>query len=163
MEFVPITRDNYHQVAEIYKEGLTTKIATFETEVPNWENWDKKFLPFCRIALIQKDAVLGWASLTAVSRREVYRGVAEVTIYIKSSHQKKGFGKLLLDELISQSEAQGIWSLQASIFRGNETSIRLHEKCGFRVLGYKEKIAKRDGIWHDTFILERRSDVVGVS
>lgn len=163
MEFVPISKDNYNQVAEIYKEGLATKKATFETEVPNWQNWDKKFLPFCRIALVQKDEVLGWASLTTVSPRAVYRGVAEVTIYIKSSQQKKGFGKLLLEELITQSEQNGIWSLQASIFRGNDTSIRLHEKCGFRVLGYKEKIAKRDGIWHDTFILERRSKVVGIS
>ena len=162
MEFVPISKDNYNQVAEIYKEGLATQIATFETEVPNWENWDKKFLPFCRIALVQKDEVLGWASLTAVSPRAVYRGVAEVTIYIKSSHQKNGFGKLLLEELITQSEQHGIWSLQASIFRGNDISIRLHEKCGFRVLGYKEKIAIRDGVWHDTFILERRSKSVGV-
>ena len=163
MKFVSITRENYNQVAEIYKEGLATKMATFETEVPNWDQWNKKFLPFCRIALVQNDEVLGWASLTDVSTREVYRGVAEVTIYIKSSHQKKGLGKLLLGELISQSEQKGIWSLQASIFRGNDISIQLHKKCGFRVLGYKEKIAKRDGIWHDTFILERRSRVVGVS
>ena len=93
----------------------------------------------------------------------MYRGVAEVTIYIESSDQQKCLGKLLLDELITQSEHQGIWSLQASIFKGSDVSIRLHEKCGFRVLGYKEKIAKRDGIWHDTFMLERRSSVVGVS
>lgn len=163
MKFVSITRENYNQVAEIYKEGLATKMATFETEVPNWDQWNKKFLPFCRIALVRKNEVLGWATLTAVSPRTVYRGVAEVTIYVKSSDQQRGLGKLLLDELITQSEQQGIWSLQASIFRDNDVSIRLHEKCGFRVLGYKEKIAKRDGIWHDTFMLERRSRVVGVS
>ena len=163
MEFVPISKDNYNQVVEIYEEGLATKLATFETQIPNWDEWDKKFLPLCRIALVLKDEVLGWASLTAVSKRSVYCGVAEVTIYIKSSHQQKGLGKLLLDELITQSEQHGIWSLQASIFRGNDVSIRLHEKCGFRILGYKEKIAKRDGIWHDTFILERRSKIIGIS
>lgn len=163
MKFVSITKENYNQVAEIYKEGLATKMATFETQVPNWDQWNKKFLPFCRIALVLKNEVLGWATLTAVSPRAVYLGVAEVTIYIKSSDQQKGLGKLLLDELITQSEQQGIWSLQASIFRGNDISIQLHKKCGFRVLGYKEKIARRDGIWHDTFILERRSRVVGVS
>lgn len=163
MKFVSITKENYNQVAEIYKEGLATKMATFETQVPNWDQWNKKFLPFCRIALVLKNEVLGWATLTAVSPRAVYLGVAEVTIYIKSSDQQKGLGKLLLDELITQSEQQGIWSLQAGIFRGNDISIQLHKKCGFRVLGYKEKIAKRDGIWHDTFILERRSRVVGVS
>lgn len=161
MDFVPINKDNYTQVAIIYKEGILTNRATFETKVPNWEIWNKKHLPFGRIALQQNNKILAWASLSAVSQREVYKGVAEVSVYVTTSEKGKGLGEKILKELIKVSEENTIWTLQASIFRANKASLCIHEKCGFRVVGFKEKIAKLQGIWQDNIILERRSKFVG--
>lgn len=160
MKFVKITEENYNQVAQIYKEGLATNIATFETKVPNWETWNFKYLHFGRIALVKNELVLAWASLSSVSNREVYKGVAEVSLYVKADARGNGLGKKALLELIKVSEQNSIWSLQASIFKENEISIHIHKKCGFRVIGYKEKIAKLNRVWKDNIILERRSNLI---
>ncbi|KGL64195.1 GNAT family N-acetyltransferase [Polaribacter sp. Hel1_85] len=162
MEFVKINKENYKQVAAIYKEGIATNIATFETVVPDWEIWNHKFLSFGRIAIEKENKILAWASLSPTSKRDVYKGVAEVTVYVKASERGKGLGELLLKELIKISEKNTIWTLQTSIFRENKASLHIHKKSGFRVVGYKEKIAQLHGVWQDNMMLERRSKIIGV-
>ncbi len=162
MEIKNIEGKNYPQVAKIYLEGIATGQATFETAAPSWENWDKNHLSTCRIAAFENGQMLGWAALSPVSGRCVYAGVAEVSVYIGHHFRGKGIGQLLLLELIKQSEAAGIWTLQAGIFRENVASVELHEKCGFRQIGYREKVGCMKGIWRDTILMERRSTVVGV-
>lgn len=160
MHFVEIKKDNYIQVSEIYKEGLETQIATFETKIPSWDTWNNKYHKFGRIALVENEKIIAWASLSSVSDREVYKGVAEVSVYVKASERGKGLGVKVLKELINISEENNIWSLQASIFRENNASLQIHKKCGFRIIGFKEKIAKLNSIWKDNFLLERRSTTV---
>lgn len=157
MKIVPLQETHYPEVARIYEEGLATGIATFETQVPSWEEWDLKFLAPCRYVMLDNDEVVAWCALSAVSKREVYQGVAEDTIYVAASHQGKGIGRTLLTHLVKESEKEGFWTLQAGIFSENIPSIRLHEDCGFRILGTREKIAQRDGKWYDNVIMERRS------
>ena len=162
MEIKPITKDNFSEVIEIYKQGLATNIATFQNDSPQWEEWDKGHLDFCRISIYDNDKMVGWASLTPVSSRCVYAGVAEVSIYIAKDERGKGVGKTLLAELIQQSEENGIWTLQSGIFAENESSIKLHEKCEFRLVGYREKIGKKNGVWKDNVLMERRSKNIGI-
>ena len=162
MEIKPITKDNFSEVIEIYKQGLATNIATFQNDSPQWEEWDKGHLDFCRISIFDNNKMLGWTALTSVSSRCVYAGVAEVSIYIAQDERGKGIGKTLLTELIQQSEENGIWTLQSGIFAENESSIKLHEKCGFRLVGYREKIGKKNGIWKDNVLMERRSKNIGI-
>jgi len=157
MQIIPLQKVHFQEVAQIYAEGMQTGVATFETEVPTWEQWDKKMLPQCRYVLILNDEVAAWCSLSAVSKRDVYRGVAENTIYVAAKFQNQGLGKNLLSYLVTASEQAGFWTLQAGIFPQNKASISLHEQCGFRVIGTKEKIAQRDGLWHDNLLMERRS------
>ena len=161
MEIKLITKDNFPDVVEIYKQGLATHIATFQNDLPQWEEWDKGHLAFCRISIYENNKMLGWTALTPVSNRCVYTGVAEVSVYVSQEERGKGIGKILLDELIAQSEANGIWTLQSGIFSENLGSIRLHEKCGFRMVGYREKIGKKNGIWKDNVLMERRSKNIG--
>jgi L-amino acid N-acyltransferase YncA len=162
MEFISLTKENYPKLAQIYLEGIATGIATFETSAPSYEDWDKTHLPFGRILAVENDQVLGWASLAKVSDRCVYGGVAENSIYVATSAQGKGVGTRLLQKLIEISEANGIWTLQCGIMRANKASIALHEKCGFRIIGYRENIGKLNGTWKDNLLLERRSRVVGI-
>lgn len=162
MEIRPITKDNFSEVVEIYKQGLATNIATFQNDLPQWEDWNKGHLDFCRISIYENNKMLGWTALTPVSSRCVYAGVAEVSVYIAQKERGKGIGKILLNELIKQSEANGIWMLQSGIFSENQSSIKLHEKCGFRMVGYREKIGKKNGIWKDNILMEYRSKNIGV-
>ncbi len=118
--------------------------------------WDQKYLRQCRFLLEEHEHILAWAALTPFSNREVYRGVAEISIYVAPSASGRGVGFTLLSHLVNCADASGFWTLQAAIFRQNEASIRLHKKAGFRIVGIRERIAQRDGIWHDNVLMERR-------
>lgn len=148
---------NYAQVAQIYQEGIATGMATFETVAPSWQDWDQSHLPHARLALYDNDVLVGWAALTPVSGRCVYAGVAEVSVYVGQRFRGQGYGEILLNHLIQESEVQGLWTLQSGIFEENIGSQRLHEKCGFRTVGYRERIGKLAGVWKNNLIMERRS------
>ncbi len=153
---------DWPQVREIYEEGIATMMATLETKAGTWESWDMGHLSKPRIVMTEKEKVLGWTALSPASGRCVYGGVAEVSIYIRLSKRGKGIGLSLLQEMIRQSEQQGIWTLQAGIFVENSASIRLHEKAGFRIVGTREKLGRLNGVWKDIVLMERRSRKVGV-
>lgn len=149
---------DWNEVAEIYRKGIDTHIATFQTACPTYAEWDKSHRQECRLVLTVNRRVVGWTALTPISSRCVYAGVAEVSIYISPALCGKGYGTLLLNRLVSEAEKQGYWMLQSGILQHNSASIRLHEKCGFRVVGYREKIARDHfGVWRNTVLMERRS------
>ena len=148
-------------VLEIYGHGIASGMATFETKVPNWETFNLKYLSHSRIIALDGNEPVGWAALAPVSSRECYSGVAEVSVYVHQQHQRKGIGRTLLEELINISEQNGIWSLLSVIHEENRASIHLHEQCGFRYVGYRERIAQLDGIWRTTVMLEKRSKLIG--
>lgn len=162
MNLIEISEENYPEVARIYGEGLQTGTATFETTIPSWEKWDAGHLPFGRIIAVEDNNYLGWAALSPVSSRCVYGGVAEVSVYVAETARGKGAGAFILKNLIEISEANNIWTLQSGIFRDNVASHKLHIKCGFREVGYKEKVGQLNGVWKDNLLLERRSKVVGI-
>ncbi|MDN4492784.1 GNAT family N-acetyltransferase [Ureibacillus aquaedulcis] len=157
-----VTKDDWEQVKSIYEAGIATRNATFEPKAPlSYEQWIGQANLSCSLVAEEDYTILGWCKVTPVSYREVYSGVGEDSIYIHPEATGKGVGNLLLHHLIVQSEAEGFWTLEAKIFMENEASIRLHKKNGFKVVGIREKIAKMDGIWKDTLLLERRSRLVG--
>jgi L-amino acid N-acyltransferase YncA len=154
--------DSWNDVQRIYQLGIETKNATFETKAPDWETWDKSHRQDCRIIAIIEKTIVGWAALSNVSGRCVYSGVAEVSIYVDPKYQGQGIGENLMTELITESESQNIWTLQAGIFPENKGSIKLHQKHGFRIIGIRERIGKMDNNWRDVILLERRSNVIGI-
>jgi L-amino acid N-acyltransferase YncA len=148
-------------VRRIYVEGIETGNATFETEAPDWEKWDASHLQSCRLVARRDGEVLGWAALSTVSSRCVYAGVAEVSVYVAGQVRGQGIGSQLLARLIDDSEQAGIWTLQAGIFPENRASLKLHERCQFRIVGIRERLGCLQGRWHDVVLLERRSNVAG--
>ncbi|MBN1650331.1 MAG: N-acetyltransferase [Bacteroidales bacterium] len=150
------------RVLEIYKMGLDSRNATFETDVPLWADWDLKYLKHSRFVFIDKGQIVGWIALSPVSTRKVYKGVAEISVYVDTNTLGKGIGSKLMEKVIYSSEKQGIWTLYSSIFPENTATLKLHKKFGFRVIGTLEKIAQLDGKWRDTILLERRNRKVGV-
>jgi L-amino acid N-acyltransferase YncA len=154
-------QSDWPAVREIYRQGIETGDATFETAAPEWTDWDRSHLVHSRLLARNRTGIGGWAALSAISRREAYRGVAEVSIYVAEAERGKGLGRLLMDALVSESERNGIWTLQAAIFPENRASIALHERAGFRDVGRRERIAQREGCWRDTVLMERRSRAVG--
>ena len=177
----PMTPADWPAVRAIYAAGIATGNATFETAVPGWAAWDAAHLPAARlVARIGEDngdgneggnedggaparnRVAGWAALSPVSARACYAGVAEHSVYVAADLRGRGVGKRLLADLVSASEAAGIWTLQSSIFPENGASIAIHLACGFRILGRRKRVAMLHGVWRDTVIVERRSAIVGV-
>lgn len=148
-------------VEAIYLEGIETGNATLETQSPGWERWNGAYHRFARLVARDSERILGWAAVSPVSIRKVYSGVAEVSVYIAGSARGTGIGRALLARLIEESEAHGIWTLQAGILRENVASLVLHGGCGFREVGVRERIGKLAGVWRDVILLERRSSVVG--
>ena len=158
-EMIP---SDWPQVKIIYQKGLDLGYASFEIQAPAWEKWDATHLGACRFVAESEEGILGWIALSKVSTREVYKGVAEVSIYIDPAQSGRGLGRKLMEKVISESEKLGFWTLQSGIFPQNKASIHLHEKMGFRKIGYRERVAKRDGIWQDNVLMERRSKKVGL-
>lgn len=157
----PVEPADWPQMERIYQEGIDTKIATFEREVPGWEKWHRERVQACRLVAKSGDTVLGWAALSQYSHRQVYSGVAEISIYIGKQYRGKKIGENLLDKLIEVSEEHGFWTLQSTILFENVISLKLHKKCGFREVGIRKKLARTDdGIWHDVVLVERRSPII---
>jgi L-amino acid N-acyltransferase YncA len=150
--------EDWPAVAAIYRDGIRDGMASFETEVPPWETWDAGH-PI-RVVAELDEHVVGWAAVGPVSSRWAYRGVGESSVYVSRDHQGRGFGRTLMLDLIARSERAGTWTIQTSIFPENEASLKLHHRVGFRVVGVRKRIGKRDGLWRDTVLLERRSEVV---
>jgi L-amino acid N-acyltransferase YncA len=151
---------DWPEVAVIYAAGVATRNATFETDVPSWKEWDARHLAQPRLVAEEAGAVVGWAALSPASSRRCYAGVAEDSVYVAPGRQGSGVGRALLEELVARSEAAGLWTLQTSIFPENRASLALHQRCGFRVVGVRERIAQLDGAWRDTVLLERRAGAV---
>lgn len=149
--------EDWPLVSRIYGDGIATGNATFETTVPGWETWHGGHSDDCRLVAILDGSIVGWAALSPVSSRYVYRGVAEVSVYVAPSIHGRGVGSALLGALTVASEEAGYWMLQTSIFPENPASIALHEKHGFRIVGTRERIGQHHGVWRDTVFLERRT------
>ncbi len=158
----PMEASDWPRVREIYEEGIATGHATFETESPEWADWDAKHIQACRVVAVEDGTILGWAALWPASDRCVYGGVAEVSVYVGTGAHGRGIGTVLLGELVRASEAEGYWTLQAGIFPENQSSVRIHEKCGFRVLGTRKRLGKMGDTWRDVLLMERRSSTVGL-
>jgi len=158
----PMEASDWPGVSEIYREGIEGGNATFETEVPSWEEWDAAHIESCRLVSELDSHVVGWAALTPVSRRPVYRGVAEHSIYVIGDARGRGVGSALLGALVTASEEFGFWTLQTAIFPENEASIGLHTRAGFRLVGTRERLGSHRGLWRDVVVMERRSSRVGV-
>ena len=153
---------HWEAVKQIYAEGIATGNATFQSAIPSWEEWNDAHLKNSRLVAIEDETVLGWAALTAVSGRCVYAGVGEVSVYVSNKAKGKGIGKKLLNALIEESEKNNFWTLQAGIFPENIASVKIHEDCGFRIIGKRERIGQMNGQWRDTLLLEKRSEKTGI-
>jgi L-amino acid N-acyltransferase YncA len=161
--FEVMTADDWPEARAIYVQGIATGLATFETEAPEWEEWNAAHMESCRLVAKTDGEIVGWAALSPVSGRCVYGGVAEVSVYVAETARGQGIGKTLLMALVIESEKVDVWTLQAGVFPENVDSIALHKSCGFREIGYRERIGQmQDGTWRDVVLLERRSETVGI-
>ena len=154
----PMLPSDWEGVAAVYAEGIATGDSTFETEVPPWERWDADHLPG-RLRLVAREEdgrIAGWAAASRTSIRDVYRGVAECSVYVAREARGEGVGEPLLRALIEAADAEGLWTLEAVVFVGNEASRRMVESCGFRLVGRRERIGEAGGRWRDVLLFERR-------
>jgi L-amino acid N-acyltransferase YncA len=161
MNLLALTREHWPKVREIYLAGIASGDATFETGAPSWEDWDSAHFKVARLIVCRDAEVKGWAALSRISARKAYEGVAEVSVYVAAYCRGQGYGKALLEGLVAESENNAIWTLQASIFPENVASMALHRMAGFREVGRRDRIAKLNGVWRTTVLMERRSILVG--
>ena len=157
-----LTPECWEAVRLIYLQGIATGNATFQQTAPDWSEWNESHLEICRAVAKADEVVVGWSALSPVSKRPVYAGVAEISTYVAEAARGRGIGRRLLQRTIADSEAHGIWTLQAGIFPENQASMRLHLGLGFRVVGTRVRLGKMGGCWRDVALLERRSDFAGV-
>lgn len=155
----PAVEADLPAVLAIYAEGLATRNATFETSVPTAEEMRSRWLPGLAWVAEVDDEVVGWTAITPVSSRECYAGVGESSVYVAESARGRGVGKALLFTQVTEADKTGMWTLQTSIFPENRASLALHHSAGYRTLAVRTRVAQLDGVWRDTVLLERRSEV----
>lgn len=153
--------EDWPAVLRIHQMGMDTNLATFESQCPSKAIWDSHYHRACRLVAEYDGQVVGWAALLPVSHRAVFKGVAEVSIYVDEARQGMGIGSALLARLCCDSKAMGFWMLESVIMENNVGSIALHTKCGFRKVGYREHIAKdQKGHWRHVVLMELRHDIL---
>ena len=152
----PFDPTDYPAVAAVFAEGIDTGQATFETTVPSWEEWDVAHLPAHRFVAEEGGDVVGWVAVVPYSRRSVYRGVGEESVYVAERARGRGVGRALLEAVIESARAGGLWTLQAGVFPDNVASLELHRRLGFREVGVRERIGQLNGAWRDVVLLELR-------
>lgn len=159
-----MTTDDWPAVERIYREGIDTGNATFETRTPTWDAFDAGKLAAHRFVAVDETTgtVLGWVAASATSARPAYAGVVEHSVYVAAAARGQGVGRVLLASFLASVDAAGIWTVQSSIFPENESSLALHERAGFRRIGTRERIARSEtgpynGMWRDTVLIERRA------
>jgi phosphinothricin acetyltransferase len=160
MELKAMQPEDWPAVRAIYEAGIATGDATFETTAPGWPAWDAAHLADHRLVARLDGRVVGWAALAPVSDRCAYAGVAEGSVYVAPEAQGRGVGRALLTAVVASAERRGIWTVQTGIFPENQASVRLHEACGFRVVGVRERLGRLHGRWRDVLLLERRSPAI---
>jgi L-amino acid N-acyltransferase YncA len=160
LELRELRSEDWPQVKAIYEQGIAGRNATFETEAPDWSEGDRSHLEGHRLVALEDGRVVGWAALSPVSDRCCYEGVTENSVYVDSKCHGRGIGKALLERLVADAEQAGIWTIQAGLFPENAASVALHLRCGFRVVGLRERLGRLDGMWRDVLFLERRSEVI---
>jgi L-amino acid N-acyltransferase YncA len=160
VEIRELTAEDWPAVEAIYADGIATGDATFETRTPSWEEFDAGRLHGHRFVAVEDGRVVGWAALSPTSARACYAGVVEHSVYVDREHRGQGVGRRLMESLVADADAAGLWTIQTSVFPVNAASLALHERLGFRVVGRRERIARHDGVWRDTILLERRSPEV---
>lgn len=152
-----MNRDDWEQVSAIYSQGIEKGTATFNTECPSYEEWDREHIQSCRLVYTEGDKVVGWTAISPTSSRCAYKGCAELSVYIDNDYQGRGIGTALVERLLNEAKAQGYWSILSLVISINEGSIALHKKCGFREVGYRERIAQdRFGNWQNITLFEIR-------
>lgn len=160
MEIRTMTPEDWPAVARIYQQGIDSNAATFRRRVPPWEDFDKSHSPICRYVAVSNGEITGWAALTVFCVDCPYSGVSEISLYLDEQYRGRGLGVKLMRHIVTESEKHGFWIIIAQIFQDNTASIKMTKKCGFREVGYHEKVAKdRLGIWHNLVVLERRSQL----
>lgn len=152
----PMRDEDWPGVRAVYLEGIATGNATFETEAPSFERWSNSHLAEHRLVAVRGKDVVGWAALSPVSERCAYAGVAEVSVYVAEHARGEGIGRKLLETLTASADAAAIWTIQTGIFPENNASVQLHLRCGFRVVGTRERLGQLNGRWRDVLLLERR-------
>ena len=160
MRIEPLGAGDWPAVAAIYEAGIATGHATFETTVPDWPAWDAAHLADHRLVARDDGRVVGWVALAPVSDRRAYVGMAEDSIYVAPDARGRGVGRALLTAVIASAERGGIWTIQTGIFPENQASLRLHQACGFRMVGVRERLGRLHGRWRDVLLLERRSPAI---
>ena len=163
LEIRPMRDEDWPTIAEIYQQGIETGKATFDTDVPSYYQWNAEHIAECRITAVYDGEIAGFAALSTISTQYVFRGVADISIYISPVYRHKGFGKALLTRLIEESEKRGYWTLQSDVMDDNLPGLKLHNSCGFRKVGTRNKIGRDiNGKWRSTVLMERRSTIVGI-
>ena len=157
MKILKLKDHHWEAVVKIYQDGIDTKNATFRSQVPTWKNWNENHHLHSRFVAVENEIIIGWCAIAPVSKRDAYKGVAEVSVYVSLNSLEKGIGNKLLQQLINSSEENEIWTLYSSLFPENIGSVKLHLKNDFKLIGIREKIAQQDGVWRDTVLYERRS------
>lgn len=151
--------NDWEQVSEIYLQGIEKGVATFNTKCPSYEEWDKEHISVCRFVYADGDKIAGWVAISPISSRCVYKGCVEMSVYIDNDYQGRGIGTALVKKLVCEAQKQGYWSIFSAVISINTASIALHKKCGFREIGYRERIAKdRFGNWQNTILFELRDN-----
>ncbi|WP_374763535.1 GNAT family N-acetyltransferase [Yunchengibacter salinarum] len=141
--------------------GIETGMATFDTEPKSRAAFEQGAMAGCTLVARRDGNVVGWVALWPVSPRACYRGVGEVSVYVDPSAARTGVGAALLGGVQQAAEANGIWTIEAKIFPDNAASLELHDRCGFRRVGVREKMGESGGRFRDVVILEWRSHRVG--
>jgi len=145
-------------IMEIYNDAVLNTTATFDTEPRSLQNqmeWFRKHKKNHPVFVAEENnKVVGWASLSPWSDRCAYDTTVEVSVYIHKDFRGKGVGSQLLEKVTEEGRKVNNHTVISRITQGNEVSIHLHEKLGYRHIGVMKEVGFKFGKFLDVNLMQ---------
>ena len=145
-------------IQEIYNNEVRNSTATFdlvERTIEEQKEWLRKRSGAFSVLVAELDKeVVGFASLSPYKERAAYRTTVEDSVYVEKNFRNQGIARKLLSHLLEVAESSGFHAVIARIGGGNESSISLHKKFGFTIVGTEKEIGRKFGKWQNVVVMQ---------
>lgn len=152
--------DDLPGILAIYNDAVANTTSIWNENQADLENRRAWFMErtgagFPVLVAVEAAEVLGYATFGPFRPHDGYRHTVENSIYVRNGQRRRGVGALMMPPLIEAARISGKHAIVAGIEAGNEPSLKLHARFGFRKVAHMPEVGRKFGRWLDLVLMQR--------